>query len=87
MDTNTKEGRSFSLKHTPPPDELSAKRVGVDAIERKRRIDDVQDQIVNIDKRIGFKYKRVEAAVQSKSFKVCVKYLQKFLSLNQNVMS
>ena len=47
------------------------KRVKIDRIERQHRINNIQDQISDIDKRIGFKHKRVEAAMAAKSFKVC----------------
>ena len=66
-----KKGKSRSVKHTLQPEGSSAKRVRIDAVERKRQIDDTQDQIADLDKRIGFKNKRVEAAMQSKSFKTC----------------
>ena len=45
-------------------------RVKIDGIERQHRINNIQDQISDIDKWIGFKNKRVEAPMAAKSFKV-----------------
>ena len=67
-----KKGKSRSAKHTGlQPEVSSVKRVKVDTVERKRRIDDAQDQIADLDKQIGFKNKRIEVAMQSKNFKTC----------------
>lgn len=71
---NYKKGKSRSTKYgsvQPASEEYCTKRIKIDGIERKRRIDDIQDQIADLDKRIGFKNKRVEAAMAAKSFKAC----------------
>ena len=71
---NYKKGKNRSRMYgsaQPANEDCFPKRVKIDSIERKRRINDIQDQIADLDKRIGFKNKRVEAAMAAKSFKVC----------------
>ena len=64
-----KKGKSRSIKHGETS--TAPKRAKVESGEGQRRINEIQEDIADIDSRIQYKKRRVEAATSTRSFKTC----------------
>lgn len=68
---NYKKGKSRSMKHSALSDESVPKRSKIDSIERQRRMNELHEDIADVDTQIGFKNRRIEAAMATKCYKTC----------------